>query len=156
MGYPPAMRFRLIDDVLEQEEDRILAVKNVTNAEEYLADHFPSFPVLPGVLMLEALVQAARTLLGRDGRRMVLGKVGPTRYGNFVRPGEALYVEVRLISREEDGSVKFKGTGRVVGAGQNISDASTCVSSRFTMRPPRIGPEGIVSKAADSSVSTSG
>ena len=150
------MRFCLIDDVLEQEEDRIVAVKNVSASEDYLADHFPSFPVLPGVLMLEALVQAARKLLGQEGRRMVLGKVGPTRYGNFVRPGEALYVEVKLAKREEDGSVKFKGMGRVLVPGQNIADASTCVSSRFTMRPPKIGPVGVVTKVTGSSVPSGG
>ena len=86
MGYPSAMRFRLIDEILEQDENRILVVKNVTNAEEYLQDHFPTFPVLPGVLMLEVLVQAARTLLGDEGRRHVLGKVSATRYGTFVQP----------------------------------------------------------------------
>ena len=147
------MRFRLIDDVLEQDEDRIVAVKNVTAAEEYLADHFPSFPVLPGVFMLEALVQAARKLLGPDGRRMVLGIVGPTRYGNFVRPGESLVVEVKIANRGDDGTVKFKGMGRVVSPGQSLDDASTCVSSRFTMRPARIGPAGVVS---GSSLSSSG
>jgi len=147
------MRFRLIDDVLEQEEDRILAVKNVSASEEYLADHFPTFPVLPGVFMLETLVQAARRLLGPDGRRMVLGVVGPTRYGNFVKPGEALVVEVKLVSRGEDGTVKFKGLGRVVAPGQGLQEASTCVSSRFTMRPARIGPAELVS---DSSMSNSG
>ena len=141
------MRFLLIDDILEQEERRIVAIKNVSASEEYLADHFPSFPVLPGVFMLEALVQAARKLLGPDGRRMVLGKVGPTRYGNFVRPGEALVVEVKLVSREDNGFVKFKGLGKVAGPGQSLADASTCVSSRFTMRPPKIGPVGVVSKA---------
>ena len=69
------MRFRLIDQVLEQTDTRIIAVKNVTSAEEYLGDHFPTFPVLPGVFMLEALVQAGRRLLGDDGRRFVLGGV---------------------------------------------------------------------------------
>ena len=93
------MRFELIDQVLEHAPDRVVAIKNVTLAEEYLADHFPGFPVLPGVLMLEALVQAARHLLtASDGdagdgdgataagnEPLVLAQVRNVRYGNMVR-----------------------------------------------------------------------
>ena len=70
------MRFELIDAILEQSDDRIVAVKQVSLAEEYLADHFPSFPILPGVMMLETFVQAARIMLAdRGDRRLVLGRV---------------------------------------------------------------------------------
>ena len=54
------MRFTLLDRVVAIEPGKsITAVKSVTLAEEYLGDHFPRFPVLPGVLMLEAMTQAA-------------------------------------------------------------------------------------------------
>jgi 3-hydroxyacyl-[acyl-carrier-protein] dehydratase len=53
------MKFLLIDQVLDRTPTSIVAIKNVTAAEEYLGDHFPGFPVLPGVFMLEALTQAA-------------------------------------------------------------------------------------------------
>lgn len=132
------MRFRLIDEILELDDQSIVAVKNVTLAEEYLADHFPSFPVLPGVLMLEALVQAAREVLGAGCGRMVLGTVGPTRYGTFVKPGESMRIEVQLLKRTEDGSVTFKGQGIVTAPGRLKEEEATCVSSRFTMRPLRI------------------
>ena len=52
------MHFALIDRVVERDESRLVAVKAVSLSEEYLQDHFPSFPVLPGVFMLEALVQS--------------------------------------------------------------------------------------------------
>ena len=52
------MKFNLIDSIIELSDTRIVAVKQVSLAEEYLADHFPTFPVLPGVMMLEALTQA--------------------------------------------------------------------------------------------------
>ena len=58
------MRFSLIDRIVELEPGvRITAVKSLTMAEEYLADHFPHFPVMPGVLMLEALTQAGAWLV---------------------------------------------------------------------------------------------
>ena len=120
------MRFDLIDQVLERGPDRLVAIKNVTRAEEYLADHFPDFPVLPGVLMLEALAQAARRLLaGADGagggddecggggvEPLVLAEVRNIRYGGMVRPGECLRVEV-VLRRQVDGAWEFDGVGRV-------------------------------------------
>ncbi|MCH8913891.1 MAG: hypothetical protein IIA33_10035, partial [Planctomycetes bacterium] len=54
------MKFILLDDILEQTPDRIVVLKQVSLAEEYLADHFPTFPVMPGVLMIETMVQASR------------------------------------------------------------------------------------------------
>ena len=57
------MKFNLIDKIEHLSDDRIVAVKQVSLAEEYLADHFPTFPVLPGVMMLEAITQAAGWLL---------------------------------------------------------------------------------------------
>lgn len=145
------MKFQLIDTIIEQAEDRIVAQKSVTAAEEYLQDHFPTFPVVPGVMMIEALVQAGRRLLAdRTGDpRYVLGEVRALRYGSFVRPGEILRVEVKIIS-EKDGEFKFKGEGRVIrpvdetdegGSGLygTLSESSneTAVSGRFTLRPLR-------------------
>ena len=129
------MKFLLIDQVLSRSDTTRTAIKNVTAAEEYLGDHFPGFPVLPGVFMLEALTQAARELLKGRGKHLVLGQVKALRYGSFVRPGEALKVEVTLDKVNEDGSFGLKGLASVVridGTGE------TAVSGRFTMRPARI------------------
>jgi 3-hydroxyacyl-[acyl-carrier-protein] dehydratase len=129
------MKFLLIDQVLSRTDTSLTAIKNVTAAEEYLGDHFPGFPVLPGVFMLEALTQAARELLKGRGKHLVLGQVKALRYGSFVRPGEALKVEVTLDKSNEDGSFTMKGQASVVrvdGSGE------TAVSGRFTMRPARI------------------
>jgi len=128
------MKFQLIDQVLERHPTRLVAIKNVTAAEEYLGDHFPGFPVLPGVFMLEALTQAARELL-KDRGRLVLGQVKAVRYGSFVRPGEALKVDVTLEKDHGDGTFGMKGTASVMrldGSGE------TAVSGRFTMRPARV------------------
>jgi len=127
------MKFTLVDQILECGPERAVAVKNVTASEEYLADHFPSFPVLPGVFMLEAMIQAAREVLEHQGlTRMMLGEVRALRYGTFVRPGESLRVEVDLI-KSEDGCFTFKGSGLRLCVGTEASP-DTAVSGRFTMR----------------------
>lgn len=125
------MRFNLIDRVLERAADRVVAVKCVTAAEEYLDDHFPGFPVLPGVMMLEALVQAGRLLVGEAGGAasgvpLVVTGVRNVRYSSMVRPGESLRVDVRL--RGVDGDAwDLEGIGTV--------DDQTAVQGRFRLTP---------------------
>jgi 3-hydroxyacyl-[acyl-carrier-protein] dehydratase len=126
-----------MDDILEQSADRIVAIKQVSLAEEYLADHFPSFPVLPGVLMIEAMVQAARALMaGRDANasNLVLGEVKALKFGNMVRPGESLKVDVSLVKANDDGTFQFKAVGTVLRPNRPGSD-DTAVSGKFTLRP---------------------
>ena len=132
------MHFRLVDRFLSLSDTSAVAVKNVTAAEEYLQDHFPGVPVLPGVFMIEALTQAARAVLEKRGMpRMVLGEVKALRYGSFVRPGEALKVEVTLDKVREDGSVVFKAQGTVRRDGADPSAAETAVSGRLILRALR-------------------
>jgi len=108
------VKFNLIDKVQSLTEERIVAVKYVSLAEEYLADHFPTFPVLPGVLMLEALTQAAGWLLHlrRDFAcsMAVLKEAKNVKYGRFVAPGNALRVEVELAKLTDTGGT-FKAAG---------------------------------------------
>jgi 3-hydroxymyristoyl/3-hydroxydecanoyl-(acyl carrier protein) dehydratase len=130
------MHFDLVDRVVERSDDRIVTIKHVSMAEEYLQDHFPTFPVLPGVMMLEAMVQAARTLLGeRPEGRFVLSKVRALKYGTFMPPGSTLRVEVTLGGRLEDGSFDFRGEAKKLGSspGEGLCDL-TAVSGRFSLR----------------------
>ncbi len=140
------MRFELIDAVLERSDNRIVAVKNVVAAEEYLQDHFPSFPILPGVFMLEAMVQAARRLIesrtdADPNTRYVLGAVRGLKYGAMVRPGESLTVDVTVAPIDSDGAFDCKGSGAVSPTASDESPLSTpprtAVSGRFTLRPLR-------------------
>ena len=112
------MKFNLLDKVESITRERVVAVKYVSLAEEYLADHFPTFPVLPGVMMLEALTQAAGWLLHlRSGfaRSMaVLKEARNVRYGTFVAPGNFLRVEVEYFKEAGAGAV-FKAAGSVNG-----------------------------------------
>ncbi len=136
------MRFDLVDRVLECSPERIVTIKCVTGAEEYLQDHFPTFPVLPGVLMIEAMVQAARRLLtARDPSlsRHVLGQVRALKYGAFVRPGDTMRIEVALHKSNEDGSFDFKGAAEVIQPDASPeAPRPTSVSGRFTLRRPRL------------------
>lgn len=133
------MHFRLVDRFLELTDASAVGIKNVTAAEEYLQDHFPGYPVLPGVFMVEALTQAARAVLEKRGMpRMVLGEVKALRYGSFVRPGESLRVEVALDRVRDDGSVDFKAQGTVLrGEGSAAAAQETAVSGRLILRALR-------------------
>ncbi len=137
------MHFDLVDHIVEIGDGRIVTLKQVSAAEEYLLDHFPSFPVLPGVLMLEAMVQAARRLLVRsipDADRYVLGVARNIKYGSFVRPGDTLRVEVTVPSVAPDGAgdVDCRGQCMVLRPGESADEARVSISGRFTVRPPRL------------------
>ncbi len=113
------MKFNLIDKIESLSADRLVAVKCVSLAEEYLGDHFPTFPVLPGVLMLEALTQAAGWLLhfrtSFQCTMAVLKEARNVKYGRFVAPGKHLRVEVEL-SKVVAGGALFKASGAADGA----------------------------------------
>jgi len=138
------MHFNLVDAVVERSEDRIVTVKQVYNAEEYLRDHFPGFAVLPGVMMVESIVQAARLLLEPrvPGVRLVLGSVRALKYGRFVRPGDSLRVEVTLHKDNGDGSFEVKAEGLAVRTWQGAAAGEggpAAVAGRLVMRPVRMG-----------------
>jgi 3-hydroxyacyl-[acyl-carrier-protein] dehydratase len=110
------VKFNLIDKVESLTEQRIVGVKYVSLAEEYLADHFPTFPVLPGVMMLEAITQAAGWLLhhrrGFEKSIAVLREARNVKYGQFVAPGNFLRVDVEFTKDTEAGA-SFKAAGSV-------------------------------------------
>ncbi len=125
-----AMKFGLIDRIVELARgERIVAVKAVSLSEEYLADHFPTFPVLPGVLMLEALAEAAAWLV-RDAQDfsssiILLRQAKNVTYKNFVKPGDVLTLTVTCRRLARDGS-DFDGTGHCNG--------TEVVRARFGLR----------------------
>jgi 3-hydroxyacyl-[acyl-carrier-protein] dehydratase len=113
------MRFVLIDRILDVKRgESLVAVKNLSLSEEYLSDHFPGFPVMPGVLMLEALTQAGAWLI-RDmedfAHSIILLKQAKTiKYGSFVEPGRQLELRVNLVTHD-DHETSFKGVGSIDG-----------------------------------------
>jgi 3-hydroxyacyl-[acyl-carrier-protein] dehydratase len=124
------MRFQLIDRIQRLEPRKsIAAIKNLSLAEEYLADHFPGFPVLPGVLMIEALTQAGAWLMKASEEfaysTVMLRQAKAVKFNSFVSPGKALAVSLDVVSWV-DGECTLKGTGTV--------DGLSAVSARLVLK----------------------
>ncbi len=124
------MKFVLIDRIVELEPgQRVVGCKALSLAEEYLADHFPAFPVLPGVLLMEAMVQASawvvRQHLDFAPSLVVLKEARNITYKSFLAPGQLLTVESECKSLEP-GESSFVAHGLVGG--------KEIVKSRLTLR----------------------
>lgn len=136
------MRFNLLDQITEVQPGKLLrAAKNLTLGEEYLADHFPTFPVMPGVLMLQTLVEAGAWLLriSEDFRHslIVLREAKNVKYGTFMEPGKRMLITVELAER--DGPLAtFKGKGEVEGGAQTVSARLTLTCGNLRDRNPAL------------------
>jgi 3-hydroxyacyl-[acyl-carrier-protein] dehydratase len=134
------MRFTLLDRIVELEPGkRVKAIKALALAEEYLADHFPSFPVMPGVLMLEAMTQAGSWLIraGEDFAHsiVVLKEARNVKYSNFVAPGQTLTVTAEILSQDER-LTKLKAQGTVDG---EVQLSGRLVLERYNLADERLG-----------------
>lgn len=116
---PTQYPFVLVDRIVEHDRpgQRLVAAKNVTGSEDFFAGHFPGQPVMPGVLILESLAQAAGIFLlkaAADPRAVEIRVVGfdETKFRRPVVPGDQLRLEVQLVHRRGD-LVRFKGEVRV-------------------------------------------
>lgn len=124
------MKFVLIDRIEELERGkRIVARKALSLAEEYLGDHFPAFPVLPGVLQLEAMVQASawivRDALDFRPTIVLLKEARNVTYKSFLAPGQMLVIESVCKELSEEQSV-FTASGTV--------DGKEIVKGKLTLR----------------------
>lgn len=104
----------LVDRVLESDpDDKIVAIKNVTANEHFFEGHFPGHPIMPGVLIIEAMAQVAgigllQTVEEPEDKLPYFGKVDEARFRNPVRPGDQLRIEVEIL--------KLRGRMGKVGA----------------------------------------
>ena len=98
--------FLLVDRILELEPNkRIVGIKNVTMNEPFFVGHFPSFPVMPGVLIVEAMAQTGGILVMYDvpdaSQRLVLfASIEGAKFRRPVRPGDQLRMEIEMLSRK--------------------------------------------------------
>ncbi len=109
--------FTFVDEIAEGVSGQTLtAFYTLTGREEFLRDHFEGFPVMPGVLMIEALKQTANAFLAGSGKvsdeHYRLASVEGAKFGQFVKPESRLKVSVRFLRKEEsvhffDGQIEF-------------------------------------------------
>jgi 3-hydroxyacyl-[acyl-carrier-protein] dehydratase len=137
------VKFLLVDQILDVQPGKsIRTAKAVSQAEEYLGDHFPGFPVLPGVLMLEAAVQSAAWLVRQQNdfahSLIVLKEARGVRYGTFVSPGNTLIIQADAVKiTETESDFKIKGTvngstaviARLILAHLNVGDVEPALAS---------------------------
>ena len=142
------MRFILIDKIVSIEAGKeIKAVKNVSLSEEYLADHFPTFPVLPGVLLLEGLIESASWLVRQTENfahsMILLEQARNVKYKSFLAPGSQIEYTVKARTIEENVS-SFIGTG--------ISQGDLIVGARFALKHFNLADENSAMAATDAQV----
>jgi 3-hydroxyacyl-[acyl-carrier-protein] dehydratase len=111
--------FCFIDEVLESNKDESLTARfTLKGTEEFLKDHFPAFPVMPGVLLLESLKQAAERLLSTTQKAVYrLVSAQDVKFGQFVKPGSSLKITVCKL-KEESPFIFFDG--RIESAGRKV------------------------------------
>lgn len=116
---PHRYPFLMVDRVLELEPGkRVKAIKAVSHNEPWVQGHFPGLPIMPGVLMIEALAQAGgmavTSLESHHGKLAVLGGVEATRVRRMVTPGEVMTIEAEVVYMKM-GASKVKGSISVDG-----------------------------------------
>lgn len=109
----------LVDRIEELEAERIVGIKNVTVNEPFFVGHFPDFPVMPGVMIVEAMAQVAGVLVlssipDRATKLVLLASVDEAKFRRPVRPGDQLRIEMNLLKRKAS-IAKMSGTASVDG-----------------------------------------
>jgi beta-hydroxyacyl-ACP dehydratase FabZ len=118
----------LVDRILELDDKHIVGIKNVTSNEPFFDGHFPDFPVMPGVLIIEAMAQVAgvqvlSSIPDRGSKLVLLASVENARFRRPVRPGDQLVIEMILEKRKAT-LAKMSGTAKVDGV---IVAEATCM-----------------------------
>ncbi|MCH8557696.1 MAG: 3-hydroxyacyl-ACP dehydratase FabZ [Balneolia bacterium] len=117
---PHRYPFLLVDRVLEMDEKKIIAIKNVTGNEEFFNGHFPGKPLMPGVLQVEAMAQSGCILFLKmlaedpENTTIVFSTINKAKFRRPVVPGDQLHMEVEIVSIRRQFAT-LKGTATVDG-----------------------------------------
>jgi len=142
------MQFILIHNVISlQPGKQIRTVKNVSLSEEYLADHFPTFPVLPGVLLLQGLIESASWLVRVTENfahsMLLLEQARNVKYKSFLSPGGQVEYTVEAKTIEENIS-SFTGKGS--------TDGEIIVEAKFALRHFNLADENRTMATVDAEI----
>jgi beta-hydroxyacyl-ACP dehydratase FabZ len=122
---PHRYPFLLVDRIVELDALRVVGIKNVTLNEPFFIGHFPDFPVMPGVLIVEAMAQVAGVLVlksipDRHKKLVLLAAIENARFRKPVIPGDTLRLEMEVIRRK---ATVAKMAGRATVDGQLVAEA---------------------------------
>jgi beta-hydroxyacyl-ACP dehydratase FabZ len=131
---PHRYPFLLLDRVLEVDGDTIRAVKNVTMNEPWVTGHFPGRPVMPGVLLVEAMAQAGGYLIGlgeddRESKLILFTGIDNCRFRRSVVPGDVVTLEVEIVTRKRN-FIKIRGRASVDGETACEADLMSVLTER--------------------------
>lgn len=109
----------MVDRIVEVSDDAVIGIKNVTVNEPHFNGHFPGFPVMPGVLIIEAMAQVGGILISRvnanaRGKIMFLASVDEAKFRKPVVPGDQLRIEMKILKMKST-VAKLQGTATVEG-----------------------------------------
>ena len=140
---PHRYPFLLVDRIVEMEPDRIVGIKNVSANEPFFAGHFPEFPVMPGVLIVEAMAQVAGVLVlydvaDRKSKLVLFASIEEAKFRKPVLPGDTLRIEMKILKKKAT-AVKAQGVATVDGV--PVAEATVmCVVSDRPSKPAPPAP----------------
>ena len=145
------MKFQLVDRITGLESgESARGVKNLSAAEEYLGDHFPGFPVMPGVLMLEALTQLSAWIVREatdfEPTVVLLKEAKAVKYNSFLVPGKTLELE-SMLGKRDGREWTFKTAGRIRDD-EGGEPANGC-SAKLTLTAFTLGEQNPAQAEAD-------
>src|SRR5258707_4889613 len=123
----------LVDRIVELEAERIVGIKNVTANEPFFSGHFPDFPVMPGVIIVEAMAQTAGVLVlksieDRASKLVLLRSIEYAKFRRPVVPGDQLRMELTMLKRKASvAKMSDRKSTRLNSSHANISYAVFCL-----------------------------